>query len=189
MPTIATMVPRAAFTSVTGRLRKELKVPVITSNRINMPAVAEDGAGPRRRRPGLDGAADAGRPELVNKGDEGREDEINTCIACNQACLDHTFGGNKSGELPGQPAPCHETRAELSPDGQRQAHRRGRRRAGRAGLRRRGGAARPPVTLFEAGSRDRRAVQPGAPHPGQGKFNETLRYFPPHDRSARHRPG
>ncbi|MCB1542604.1 MAG: NADPH-dependent 2,4-dienoyl-CoA reductase, partial [Rhodoblastus sp.] len=93
VPTIATMVPRAAFTQVTGRLRKELGVPMITSNRINMPHVAEevlvrgDGDIVSMARPML---ADA---ELVKKAFEGREDEINTCIACNQACLDHTFNG------------------------------------------------------------------------------------------------
>ncbi|MCA3640442.1 MAG: NADPH-dependent 2,4-dienoyl-CoA reductase, partial [Methylobacterium sp.] len=90
VPTIATMVPRAAFTSVTGRLRKAVKVPVITSNRINMPSVVEevlargDGDLVSMARPML---AD---PDLVKKAAEGREDEINTCIACNQACLDHT---------------------------------------------------------------------------------------------------
>ncbi|MFN5821373.1 MAG: NADPH-dependent 2,4-dienoyl-CoA reductase, partial [Novosphingobium sp.] len=93
VPTIATMVPRAAFAGVTGRLRKELSIPVITSNRINMPQVAEDVL--------VRGDADIismARPmladlDLVNKAFEGREDEINTCIACNQACLDHTFTG------------------------------------------------------------------------------------------------
>jgi 2,4-dienoyl-CoA reductase (NADPH2) len=95
VPTIATMVPRAAFASVTGRLRKAVTVPVITSNRINMPELAEsvlargDADLVSMARPML---ADA---EWVNKAREGREDEINTCIACNQACLDHTFGGYK----------------------------------------------------------------------------------------------
>ena len=91
VPTIATMVPRAAFSGVTGRLRKELNIPTITSNRINMPDVAEQVL--------ADGDADLvsmARPmladaDLVNKALQGREDEINTCIACNQACLDHTF--------------------------------------------------------------------------------------------------
>lgn len=91
VPTIATMVPRAAFTSITERLRKYVGVPVIASNRINMPDVAEAVL--------VRGAADLcamARPmladaEFVNKAAEGREDEINTCIACNQACLDHTF--------------------------------------------------------------------------------------------------
>jgi 2,4-dienoyl-CoA reductase (NADPH2) len=95
VPTIATMVPRAAFTGVTGRLRQVLKVPLITSNRINMPEVAEaalargDADLVSMARPML---AD---PELVLKAQQGREDEINTCIACNQACMDHMFGGRQ----------------------------------------------------------------------------------------------
>ena len=93
VPTISTRVPRAAFTGVTGRLRRELGIPTITSNRINMPDVAEavlargDADLVSMARPLL---ADA---EFVNKALQGREDEINTCIACNQACLDHTFTG------------------------------------------------------------------------------------------------
>ena len=91
VPTIATMVPRRAFTGVTKRVRDEVSIPVITSNRINMPDVAEAVL--------VDGDADLvsmARPmladaELMKKAAEGREHEINTCIACNQACLDHTF--------------------------------------------------------------------------------------------------
>jgi NADPH-dependent 2,4-dienoyl-CoA reductase/sulfur reductase-like enzyme len=95
VPTIATMVPRAAFAHVTGRLREAVSIPLITSNRINMPHVAEevlargDADLISMARPML---ADA---ELVNKAWEGREDEINTCIACKQACLDHTFTGQE----------------------------------------------------------------------------------------------
>lgn len=87
------MVPRAAFTSVTGRLRNELSIPLITSNRTNMPDVAEeilakgDADLVLMARPML---ADS---DLALKALQGREDEINTCIACNQACLDHTFTG------------------------------------------------------------------------------------------------
>jgi len=105
VPTIATMVPRAAFTSVTGRLRKAVKVPVITSNRINMPSVVEevlargDGDLVSMARPML---AD---PDLVKKAAEGREDEINTCIACNQACLDHRRRNAATG------SPCSRPRA------------------------------------------------------------------------------
>jgi 2,4-dienoyl-CoA reductase (NADPH2) len=96
IPTIATSVPRAAFANVTQKLRAELRgsglnIPLITSNRINMPEVAEQVL--------ADGCADMvsmARPfladaEFVNKAAQGRADEINTCIACNQACLDHTF--------------------------------------------------------------------------------------------------
>jgi len=91
VPTIATMVPRAAFTWVTERLRPHVRVPLITTNRINDPAVAEavlarGGANMvSMARPFL---ADA---EFVNKAAADRADEINTCIACNQACLDHVF--------------------------------------------------------------------------------------------------
>ena len=96
VPTIATSVPRGAFTWVTKKLRTELRtagvnIPVITSNRINMPEVAEQVL--------ADGSADMvsmarpflADPEFVNKAAQGRSNEINTCIACNQACLDHAF--------------------------------------------------------------------------------------------------
>jgi 2,4-dienoyl-CoA reductase (NADPH2) len=98
VPTIATSVPRAAFAGVTKRLRDDLRaagltVPVITSNRINTPDTAEQVL--------TDGCADMvsmARPfladaEFVAKAADGRADDINTCIACNQACLDHTFKG------------------------------------------------------------------------------------------------
>ena len=108
VPTIATMVPRRAFTGVTKRVRGEVSVPVITSNRINMPDVAEavlaDGDADlvSMARPML---ADA---ELVKKAAEGRTEEINTCIACNQACLDHAFAGKTTSCLV-NPRACHET--------------------------------------------------------------------------------
>lgn len=114
VPTIATMVPRAAFACVTGRLRRVVRIPVITSNRINMPQVAEavlargDADLVSMARPML---AD---PELVNKAREGREDEINTCIGCNQACLDHTFSGHKQVTCLVNPRACNETRLNLS---------------------------------------------------------------------------
>jgi 2,4-dienoyl-CoA reductase (NADPH2) len=104
VPTIATMVPRAAFASVTGRLRKILRVPVITSNRINMPQVAEDVLARgdadlvSMARPML---AD---PELVNKARDGREDEINTCIAATRPAWTTPLAATAAGELPGQPA-------------------------------------------------------------------------------------
>lgn len=91
VPTIATSVPRAAFTSVTAKFRPHVGIPVITSNRINLPEVAEevlargDADLVSMARPFL---AD---PEWVLKATTGRADEINTCIACNQACLDHVF--------------------------------------------------------------------------------------------------
>jgi 2,4-dienoyl-CoA reductase (NADPH2) len=116
---------------------------MITSNRINMPQVAEDVLARgdadlvSMARPML---AD---PELVNKAAKGREDEINTCIACNQACLDHTFGGNKQVSCLVNPRACNETLLNYRPGGG-QAHRGGGRRAGRPGLCHGGGAARPP---------------------------------------------
>jgi 2,4-dienoyl-CoA reductase (NADPH2) len=134
VPTIATMVPRAAFASVTGRLRKAVTVPLITSNRINMPEVAEsvlargDADLVSIARPML---AD---PEWVNKAREGREDQINTCIACNQACLDHTFGGYKQVSCLVNPRACNETLLNYLPTLARIASGRGGRRAGRAGL-------------------------------------------------------
>src|SRR5574340_1856824 len=115
VPTIATMVPRAAFTRVTGRLRRHLKVPVITSNRINTPALAEavlargDADLVSMARPML---AD---PDLVAKAAQGRDDEINTCIACNQACLDHTFGGNQPVSCLVNPRACNETSLRYAP--------------------------------------------------------------------------
>jgi len=91
VPTIVTSVPRAAFTSVSAKFRDEVDIPVITTNRINDPQTAEDVLARgdadmvSMARPFL---ADA---EFVRKAQQGRADEINTCIACNQACLDHVF--------------------------------------------------------------------------------------------------
>lgn len=93
IPTIATKVPRAAFTKVTAKLRGEVSIPLITTNRINTPEVAEqvlaegDADMVSMARPFL---AD---PEFVNKAAAGHSERINTCIGCNQACLDHTFSG------------------------------------------------------------------------------------------------
>ncbi|MFZ5601724.1 MAG: NADPH-dependent 2,4-dienoyl-CoA reductase, partial [Pseudomonadota bacterium] len=114
VPTLATMVPRAAFTGVTARLRKELTIPVITSNRINMPDVAEQVLAEGRAdivslaRPML---AD---PEFVIKARDNRVDEINTCIACNQACLDHAFSGKLTTCLV-NPRACYETELNFLP--------------------------------------------------------------------------
>jgi 2,4-dienoyl-CoA reductase (NADPH2) len=108
IPTIATSVPRRAFTWVTKKMKQEVTVPLITTNRINLPSVAEqvlaDGCSDMvsMARPLL---ADA---EFVRKAREGRADEINVCIACNQACLDHTFSKKTSSCLV-NPRACHET--------------------------------------------------------------------------------
>ena len=117
VPTIATSVPRAAFTWLTARLRPEVGIPVITSNRINTPEVAEDilSRGDADMvslaRPFL---AD---PNFVAKAEAGRSAEIAPCIACNQACLDHTFQGKISSCLV-NPRAGHETELTIAPTGQ-----------------------------------------------------------------------
>ena len=114
IPTIATSVPRAAFAWVTRKLMGEVRVPVVTSNRINTPEVAEallaDGCADMvsMARPFL---ADA---DFVRKAAEGRAREITPCIACNQACLDHTFAGKISSCLV-NPRACHETELRYEP--------------------------------------------------------------------------
>jgi 2,4-dienoyl-CoA reductase (NADPH2) len=114
VPTIVTSVPRGAFTEVTAKLRPEVSVPVVTSNRINMPELAEEVLASGKAdlvsmaRPFL---AD---PEWVAKAESGRTDEINTCIACNQACLDHTFS-KKTATCLVNPRACHETTLVLAP--------------------------------------------------------------------------
>jgi 2,4-dienoyl-CoA reductase (NADPH2) len=114
VPTIATSVPRAAFAHLTGRLRPEVSIPVITSNRINTPDVAEDLL--------VRGMADMvsmarpflADPDFVAKAASGRAKEIAPCIACNQACLDHTFSGKLTSCLV-NPRACHETQLIYAP--------------------------------------------------------------------------
>lgn len=114
VPTIATSVPRAAFTWLTARLRPEVGIPVITSNRINHPDVAEgilargEADMVSMARPFL---ADA---EFVAKARAGRAEDIAPCIACNQACLDHTFGGKLTSCLV-NPRACHEVELTYAP--------------------------------------------------------------------------
>ena len=176
VPTIATMVPRAAFTSVTGRLRKEVSVPVITSNRINMPHVAEevlargDADLVSMARPLL---ADA---EFMRKTAEGREDEINTCIACNQACLDHTMTGRLTSCLV-NPRACRETILNYPPvAAQKSIAVVG---AGPAGLAYATVAAKRghKVTLFEASDKIGGQFNLAKRIPGKEEFYEPLRYF------------
>ena len=176
VPTIATMVPRAAFTSVTGRVRKEVSIPVITSNRINMPQVAEDVL--------ADGEADLvsmARPMLadsqfMNKAAEDRADEINTCIACNQACLDHTFGGKTTSCLV-NPRACHETLLKYEPtDAPKHIAIVG---AGPAGLAYATTAAERghKVTLIDAADEIGGQFNLAKLVPGKEEFYETLRYY------------
>lgn len=176
VPTIATMVPRAAFTQVTGRLRKEVKIPLITSNRINMPDVAEavlargDADLISMARPML---AD---PALVRKAAEGRVDEINTCIGCNQACLDHIFSGKEVSCLvnarAGRETMLHYPRANkpkrIAVVG-----------AGPAGLACATISAERghQVTLFDAASEIGGQFNLAKRVPGKEEFYETLRYF------------
>jgi 2,4-dienoyl-CoA reductase (NADPH2) len=109
IPTIASMVPKAAFTSITARLKAEVRMPIIAVNRINDPTTAEevltrgDADLISMARPLL---AD---PEFVNKTKAGHPEQINPCIACNQACLDHIFQGKKASCLV-NPAACEETK-------------------------------------------------------------------------------
>lgn len=176
VPTIATMVPRAAFTSVTRRLRAALSVPVITSNRINMPHVAEevlargDADLISMARPML---AD---PDLVKKAREGRENEINTCIACNQACLDHTFSQRMTTCLV-NPRACNETLLVFEPVAK--VRRIAVVGAGPAGLSYAITAAQRghQITLIEAAAEIGGQFNLAKRIPGKEEFRETLRYY------------
>lgn len=176
IPTIATKVPRAAFTWVTARFRKELSVPVITSNRINTPEVAEevlargDADMISMARPFL---AD---PDFVIKAQENRPDEINTCIGCNQACLDHVFSGVMTSCLV-NPRACHET--ELHIVATTEAKKIAVVGAGPAGLSAATTAASRghQVTLFDGASEIGGQFNIAKQIPGKEEFYETLRYY------------
>jgi 2,4-dienoyl-CoA reductase (NADPH2) len=176
IPTIATSVPRAAFTWVTAQLKGTVGIPLVTSNRINTPEVAE--------RVLASGQADMvsmarpflADPEFVKKAAAGRADRINTCIACNQACLDHTFQLQLTSCLV-NPRACHETvlRIEPAPVPRRIAVV----GSGPGGLAAAVTAAERghDVTLFEADERIGGQFNYAAQIPGKEEFHETLRYF------------
>ena len=176
IPTIATKVPRAAFTWVTRHFRDELSVPVITSNRINTPEIAEevlergDADMVSMARPFL---ADA---DFVIKAAQGRADEINTCIGCNQACLDHVFSGKMTSCLV-NPRACHETELVIEPaTASKKLAVVG---AGPAGLAFATTAAERghQVTLFDAADEIGGQFNIAKQIPGKEEFFETLRYF------------
>ena len=176
IPTIATKVPRAAFTWVTAKFRKELSIPCITSNRINTPEVAEEVL--------LRGDADMvsmARPFLadplfVEKAAAGKSDEINTCIGCNQACLDHVFSGKLTSCLV-NPRACHEAEIIISDaSNKKKLAVIG---AGPAGLSFATTAASRghDVTLFDSSNEIGGQFNIAKQVPGKEEFYETIRYF------------
>ncbi|WP_158838410.1 NADPH-dependent 2,4-dienoyl-CoA reductase [Polaribacter sp. L3A8] len=176
IPTISTSVPRAAFTWVTKKMKEELSIPLITSNRINMPETAEkilaegDADMVSMARPFL---AD---PEWVNKAKANKSDEINTCIGCNQACLDHVFQQKVASCLV-NPRACHET--ELVYSKTTNPKKIAVIGAGPAGLAAATIAAQRGhvVTLFDADKEIGGQFNIAKQIPGKEEFYETLRYF------------
>lgn len=176
IPTIATMVPRAAFTWVTEKMKPEVSIPLITTNRINMPQVAEDIIAKGQAdmvsmaRPFL---AD---PDLVNKAKDGRDDEVNTCIACNQACLDHIFN-RRTASCMVNPRACHEL--ELTYEKVDTAKKIAVVGAGPGGLASAtvAGQRGHTVTLFEAEGEIGGQFNIAKQIPGKEEFHETIRYY------------
>jgi 2,4-dienoyl-CoA reductase (NADPH2) len=179
IPTIATSVPRAAFAWVTKRLMGQVKIPLIATNRINTPETAEQVL--------AEGCADMvsmARPFLadaffVQKAAAGLGHQINTCIGCNQACLDHTFGGRITSCLV-NPRACHET--DLNCDPAAYPKKLAVVGAGPAGLSFATAAAQRghAVTLFEASGEIGGQFNLAKRIPGKQEFFETLRYFGEH---------
>ncbi|MFJ8073632.1 FAD-dependent oxidoreductase [Streptomyces sp. NPDC096176] len=176
IPTIATSVPRGAYTWVTKKLMGAVSVPLVMSNRINTPEVAEELL--------ADGRADMvslarpflADPAFVAKARAGRSDTINTCIGCNQACLDHTFSLKITSCLV-NPRACHETELVLAPT--RLKKRIAVVGAGPAGLACAVSAAERghTVTLFDASDEIGGQLNIAKRIPGKEEFDETLRYF------------
>jgi 2,4-dienoyl-CoA reductase (NADPH2) len=175
VPTIVTSVPRAAFTPYAARLKEHVSLPVVATNRINMPDVAESV---------LAGGADLvslarpflADPEWVRKAAESRADEINTCIACNQACLDHTFVKKRATCLV-NPRAGHETELVLGPT--RTVKKVAVVGAGVAGLAAATTLAERghEVELFEARDHVGGQFDIAMRIPGKEEFAETIRYF------------
>jgi len=176
IPTIATSVPRGAYAWVTKKVMGAVSIPLVTTNRINTPEVAEQLL--------ADGHADMvslarpmlADPDFVAKAEAGRPEAINTCIGCNQACLDHTFSGKITSCLV-NPRACHETELVLAPT-------RLRKRvavvgAGPAGLAGAVSAAERghDVTLYDAAPEIGGQLNVARKVPGKQEFDETIRYF------------
>ncbi|MCK0156824.1 NADPH-dependent 2,4-dienoyl-CoA reductase [Cellulophaga sp. F20128] len=176
IPTIATSVPRAAFTWVTKKMKAELSIPLVTSNRINMPETAEKVL--------AEGHADLismarpflADPEWVQKAEADKADEINTCIGCNQACLDHVFQQKVASCLV-NPRACHETELNYLPTEQKKNI--AVVGAGPAGLAAATVAAQRghAVTLFDADAELGGQFNMAKQIPGKEEFYETIRYF------------
>jgi 2,4-dienoyl-CoA reductase (NADPH2) len=176
IPTIGTIVPQGGFAWVTKRMMGEVKIPLITTNRINMPGVAEkilaEGNADMvsMARPFL---AD---PELVLKSIEGRAEEINTCIACNQACLDHTFTMQVCSCIV-NPRACHETELNFLPTkNKKKIAVVG---AGPAGLEAATTSAKRghEVHLFEAEAQIGGQFNMAKVIPGKEEYAQTIRYY------------
>jgi 2,4-dienoyl-CoA reductase (NADPH2) len=176
VPTIATNVPRAAFSWVTGRMQDHVSIPVVATNRINDPQVANDII--------TKGEADMvsmARPfladsDFINKAAAGKPESINTCIGCNQACLDHTFGGKRSSCLV-NPRACYETELNFSPTtNKKKIAVIG---AGPAGLSAATVLAERghEVDLFDKASEIGGQFNIAKKIPGKEEFFETLRYY------------
>lgn len=176
IPTIATSVPRGAFVEITKRMKQEVTIPLCTTNRINTPEVAEEILATGNAdiismaRPML---AD---PDFMLKAQAGKADEINTCIGCNQACLDHIFQMKLVSCLV-NPQACHETKLLITPTSNpKEIAVVG---AGPAGLAAATTAAKRGhnVTLFEADDKIGGQFNIAKQIPGKEEFSETLRYF------------